>query len=231
MKIRSQQILDSIVTEYIKTAQPVGSQFIAQKGTVQLSPATIRNEMAELEKAGYITQPHTSAGRVPTEKGYQHFVDHSVSFSEPGSREQAVLQEVMEALLPPYVDGIKQLAKQLAELSAEAVFIGLGPNSSYYTGLSNLFRQPEFAEQQLVYQLTKIIDHLDGVLTELVADTSGDLEVLIGSRNPFGRDCSTIVARYQSPNAQGVIGILGPMRMDYQRNINLISYSQRFINR
>src|SRR6266545_2712438 len=73
---RKAAILRAVVEEYIETAQPVGSGHVAAAPGVDVSSATIRNEMAQLEAEGYLAQPHTSAGRVPTEKGYRFFVDH-----------------------------------------------------------------------------------------------------------------------------------------------------------
>lgn len=73
---RKSAILSAIVEEYIQTAQPVGSTHVATNANMTVSPATIRNDMAFLEREGYLAQPHTSAGRVPTEKGYRFFVDH-----------------------------------------------------------------------------------------------------------------------------------------------------------
>ncbi|MEA3075157.1 MAG: heat-inducible transcriptional repressor [Actinomycetota bacterium] len=72
---RKADILRAVVEEYIDTAQPVGSSRIVQSGGLQVSPATVRNELSVLEREGYLTQPHTSAGRIPTEKGYRFFVD------------------------------------------------------------------------------------------------------------------------------------------------------------
>lgn len=73
---RKTAILRAVVEEYITTAQPVGSGHVASAPAVRVSPATVRNEMAVLEQEGYLTQPHTSAGRIPTDKGYRFFVDH-----------------------------------------------------------------------------------------------------------------------------------------------------------
>src|SRR5919206_4556348 len=72
---RRERILRHIVQEYVALAQPVASDLIARKYEGELSPATVRNEMAALEEAGLIAQPHTSAGRVPTDRGYRHFVE------------------------------------------------------------------------------------------------------------------------------------------------------------
>src|SRR5262245_3314664 len=73
---RKTAILRAVVEEYIETAQPVGSGHVASSGDLAVSAATIRNEMGALERDGYLQQPHTSAGRVPTEKGYRFYVDH-----------------------------------------------------------------------------------------------------------------------------------------------------------
>src|SRR5205085_3531366 len=73
---RKAAILRAVVKEYIETAQPVGSSHVARSAALPVSSATVRNEMGVLERDGYLTQPHTSAGRIPTDKGYRFFVDH-----------------------------------------------------------------------------------------------------------------------------------------------------------
>ena len=88
---RKTSILRAVVQEYITTAQPVGSTHIADLPGVRVSSATVRNEMAVLEQEGYLAQPHTSAGRVPTDKGYRFFVDHMTT---PGRLDTAATQRV-----------------------------------------------------------------------------------------------------------------------------------------
>jgi heat-inducible transcriptional repressor len=88
---RKAAILRAVVEEYIDTAQPVGSSHVARSPAVNVSPATVRNDMATLEQEGYLHQPHTSAGRIPTEKGYRFFVD---TISAPASLKGAKAQQV-----------------------------------------------------------------------------------------------------------------------------------------
>ena len=90
---RKTAILSAVVQEYISTAQPVGSNLIAEAPSIKVSSATVRNEMAVLEQEGYLVQPHTSAGRIPTDKGYRYFVDHLAS---PGTLDQATTKQVGE---------------------------------------------------------------------------------------------------------------------------------------
>lgn len=229
MNERLQELLKNITVQYIKTAQPVSSKAIAEAGSFDLSSATIRNEMAELENSGYIYHPHTSAGRVPTEKGYQYFVDNFLRQTLPSKRHQEALIKYFEK------NGfdrqlIKGAAKFLAEISNQAVFVAFADNDFFYTGISNLFSQPEFEERQLIYDLSRTIDHLDRVIAKIFAAVGGEVMVSVGSKNPFARDCSSIIAKYRNHQEEGLLGIIGPMRMDYQNNFSLISFSQQLIN-
>lgn len=90
---RKAAILRAVVSEYIETAQPVGSQHVTRQSGLSVSPATVRNEMAVLEREGYLTQPHTSAGRIPTDKGYRFFVDH---LTAPGPLDPSQRQRVQQ---------------------------------------------------------------------------------------------------------------------------------------
>ena len=88
MKDRQKEILRCIVAMYIETAAPVGSFQIVKKFRFNCSSATIRNEMAELEQNGFLRQPHTSAGRVPTDEGYRYFIDDLVALDPLDSKER-----------------------------------------------------------------------------------------------------------------------------------------------
>lgn len=230
MKDRQKILLKSIVSEYIKTAEPVSSKFIALAGDFALSPATIRNEMAELEDQGYICHPHTSAGRVPTEKGYRFFVDNYLTDEKLSKKEKECLDSIFQigSSFEPII--LKNLAKKISDFCQNAVFVAFSENDFYYTGLSNLFSQPEFSEHQVVYNLTKVIDHLDVVVNKIYSQIDSDVKISIGSENPFAIDCSSIIAKYDYKNENGLLGIIGPIRMDYQNNFSLINYSQNLIN-
>ena len=93
---RRAAVLRAIVEEYVETAQPVASQTIAQSRSLGVSSATVRNDMTQLEREGYIVQPHTSAGRIPTDQGYRYFVDHftagAVAPGQPAARRRRLLR-------------------------------------------------------------------------------------------------------------------------------------------
>src|ERR1043165_9464985 len=97
---RSRRILYAAVTEYITTGEPVGSRKLARRYGLDLSPATIRNELADLEESGYLAQPHTSAGRIPTDKGFRCFVDALVRVREVQPGDRSLLFERLSRLTP-----------------------------------------------------------------------------------------------------------------------------------
>lgn len=230
MNSRQKNLLNLIVSSYTKTAIPVGSKLIAQQANLDLSPATIRNEMAELEKEGYIFQPYTSAGRIPTEKGYQFYIDNFLATEEtlPKKYQESLLgvKKVFNKYQPELV---KELAKKVVDLAQGAVFVGFSADNVYYTGLSSLFSQPEFVQHSLVCDLSRVIDHLDKTINEIFSDING-VEILIGSQNPFARDCSAVLGKYEVQGQSGLFGILGPTRMDYQNNFNLVKHVKNLIN-
>ncbi len=229
MQERQHNLLAHVVRSYIREAEPVGSK--ALEGTLGLSSATIRNEMAELEAEGYLSQPHTSAGRVPTLKGYQFFLDHLVERQEPKAAEQRTLRELMGEPQVTHEQFSKKLARTLAECAGEAAVVGLSRHDSYYTGLSNLFEQPEFRALDMVRALGQVVDHLDEAMLKLyrTLTTMDDVAVKIGSANPFGEDCALVFTTYGKGNTS-VIGILGPLRMDYDANLGRLHYVRQLFH-
>lgn len=230
MNTRQKNLFKIIVSQYIKTAVPVSSKHITEFGEFQLSSATIRNEMAELEQEGYIYHPHTSAGRVPSEKGYQFFIENFLEDLKLGQKEQIMLDGIIKSFQKFEPQLPKELAKGIAEFSNGAVFVAFSDSDFYYTGISSLFAQPEFVEHQLVHHLSQVIDHLDKVVSKIFDDIKTDVEIYVGENNPFGHDCSSVISKYKNKKHSGLLGILGPTRMDYENNVSLIKYSQELIN-
>ena len=129
---RKAAVLRAVVREYIETAQPVGSTHVARTTELGVSPATVRNEMAALEREGYLTQPHTSAGRVPTDQGYRFFVDQ---LTGPGALPAAQRQQVREFFATTHGELEQMLhdtSSLLSGLTSYAALI-LGPPSERAT--------------------------------------------------------------------------------------------------
>lgn len=226
MTDRQKQILSAIVEQYAEVASPVGSSLLAK--VFNVSSATVRAEMAELERLGYIHQPHTSAGRVPTDKGYRHYVNHLLENKEPvasigGGGERALTARVQDGGLPERT--IRNAVDTLVELTHNLGLATIG-NQLYMSGLSNLFGQPEFMSGQQVQQVASLLDNLEPWLRE--AAPNEPLSVYIGRENPIGRSagCSLIISRFQSPYSdQSYIGVLGPTRQSYRDVMQLVRHA------
>ncbi|HVX24378.1 MAG TPA: transcriptional regulator [Candidatus Saccharimonadales bacterium] len=228
MSERQKQILNAIVEQYAEVASPVGSSLMAK--VFNVSSATIRAEMAELERLGYITQPHTSAGRIPTDKGYRFYVNNLSQTDVPllpsaGRAEKALASRVQQAGAPERM--IRNAVETLAELTHNLGLATIG-NQLYMSGLSNLFGQPEFMNAMQVQQIAGLLDNLEPWLREAALNET--LSVYIGQENPIGRSAGAtlIISRFRSPfSDQSYIGTLGPTRQQYRDVMNLVSRAGR----
>ncbi|OGF28020.1 hypothetical protein A2331_02835 [Candidatus Falkowbacteria bacterium RIFOXYB2_FULL_34_18] len=226
MDSRKELILKILIQEHIKTGTPVGSGVLVEKYNLDISPATARNELAWLESEGYIIQPHTSAGRVPTEKAYNLFLEQ---FSNSKLSKQ-ITDHFCSVLQNTDEQSLKETAKVTARISDGAVFCAFHRNNLYYTGISNLFQQPEFNELSLIHDISTVIDRMDEVIDSIFDEIDIGVHTLIGSKNPFGNFCSVIISKHRTEDNVGLFGVLGPMRMDYKKNIALIKYINKKIS-
>ncbi len=223
---RKKFLLETIIREYVKTAQPVSSGVLVDKYKLDISPATVRNEMMELEEEGYIRQPHTSAGRIPTEAAYELFLADWLSSKEKRGLKETEHKTLSQSFKHDEM-AYKQTAKVIAELSGSAVFWAFHKNDLYYTGLANLFSQPEFKQLDVVCDVSSIIDRLEEIIDEVFENLAEHEQILIGSKNPFGNFLSTVLVKYKNNNQSGVFGILGPVRMDYSHNLALVEFIKK----
>jgi len=227
MTERQSKLLAAIVEQYAEVASPVGSTLLAKAFGV--SSATIRSEMAELERAGYITHPHTSAGRVPTDKGYRFYVNNLV---QEGQETQAELRA--ERAVTARVEGggvpertIRNAVDTLVELTHNLGIATIG-DQLYMAGLGNLFGQPEFVDARHVQQVARLLDNLEPWLRE--AAPNEPLSVYIGAENPIGRSaqCSLIISKFRSPYSDNsYVGVLGPTRQSYREVMQLVEHTGR----
>lgn len=228
MTDRQIQILTSIIEEYAEVASPVGSVTLAKLFNV--SSATIRNDMVELERLGYITQPHTSAGRIPTDKGYRFYVN-TLALQQGDTphlatrNSRAIATRVGHSGEP--AQAIKSGVDSLVQLTHNLGLATIG-NQLYIAGYSNLFGQPEFLDPLHSREVARLLDNLEPWLRE--AEPNEALNVYIGRENPIGRAAgvSLIISRYRSPYSDhSYIGVLGPTRQSYKNVMGLVEQTGR----
>lgn len=228
MTDRQAKLLATIIEQYAEVASPVGSVLLAKLFNV--SSATIRNEMAELERLGYITQPHTSAGRIPTDKGYRFYVNNLTEMNKlPASLEsrnsRAIATRVSNSGEP--AQAIKGAVDSLVQLTHNLGLATIG-NQLYISGYSNLFGQPEFLDPLHSREVANLLDNLEPWLREAAPNEA--LNVYIGKENPIGRSAgvSLIISRYRSPYSdRSYIGVLGPTRQSYRSVMSLVEQTGR----
>ncbi|MEK9151765.1 MAG: DeoR family transcriptional regulator [Patescibacteria group bacterium] len=219
---RKKQLLRAVVREYIVSAEPVGSETVAEKYDFGVSSATIRNDMADLEDLGLLVQPHASAGRVPTARGYRFYVEEFAMDTELPTRERRIVRELVGRLRDDVDWAVREIAKTVAGMTAETVVVRLGDEEPFLTGISNLSNKPEFRQTSLLSEVFRAIDDLDRVVRDADSRLGGNVQVFIGEDNLFGGATSSVLAHIESPFGKGLIGIVGPQRMDYDANTALV---------
>lgn len=222
---RKKTIIKKVVEEYVKEAKPVSSGVLAKKDFSGISSATLRNEMLDLTNEGFLSQPHTSAGKIPTENAFKFFLKNFIETKELDKKLQGGFLQIQKKIDDDRKK-MKEIAKELAEQSSEAVIVAFSKDDYFYTGLSNLFAQPEFQNFSLVCDFSRVIDHLDKTMSQLF-DEVQETKILLGQENPFGNHCAAIVAPLKRTKEKTVIAILGPIRMDYNKNLSLIKFIEK----
>lgn len=226
MTERQRLILAAIIEQHAEIAAPVGSVMLAKLFGV--SSATIRSEMVRLEEMGYIEQPHTSAGRVPTDAGYRFYVN---SLNE--SQELQPLFDRSARAIEARVSGagdradraIRSAVDSLVELTHNLGIATIG-DELYISGMGNLFSQPEFMQGEHAQQVARLLDNLEPWLRE--AAPNEPLNVYIGAENPIGKTsgATLIISRFRSPYSnKSYIGVLGPTRQSYAKVMRLVRHT------
>ncbi len=237
MKERRSIILQAIVKSFIETANPVGSRFLQEVFHFPFSPATIRSEMGSLEEEGMLASPHTSAGRVPTEKGFRFFVAHchdDIAHIRPRVEQQFATQVEAYLRQKRYDERVYDAVSVLTAMTPNVAFATVpSTERMFFLGFSNVLRQPEFSNQPDVASgVFRVLEHnFQTVLESLEIEDNGEPRIFIGSENviPEIQSCSLIISKFRAADRPGFLGVLGPIRMDYAHNIVAIEAAARFL--
>lgn len=228
---RQAKILAAIVKENCESGQPVASADIVEKYSFDVSAPTIRNEMQVLEKQGYIKQPYTSSGRIPTDKGFRYFVNQLMDRVKLTLKEQDHLKTELMKLQMANAEVSRRLAKLLSEHSNSASFVLL-PEEISTTGLSTILSNPALPAED-AKEIAEFFDHIDEHAEKMMHDYSGrGPEAKIGKEITLSKnsDYSMIVSGLKLPSGKkGVIGLVGPKSMKYEKNMTLMEYIAKLL--
>lgn len=210
---RESTILEYIIRDFIDTADPVSSKRVCKRSRLGLSPASIRNTMAQLDDEGYLVQPHTSGGRVPTDKAYRYFVDNLIG-------DRLVTVAVQTTSDPE--EFLKKNAKKFGMFTV----IAKSRHDLRSFGVDAVFHEPEFRDYEVTQAFAEILEGLGGIAEKYFE--IGDVEpaVQIGRENPFDEFeyFSSVFALAKPRGKAEVVFSIGPKRRDYENTISIINY-------
>jgi len=231
---RQKKILKIIIKEYIDSVVPVGSKELVEKYNLPFSSATVRNEMAILEKMGFLQKTHISSGRIPTDKGYRYFIDYLAERREVSVRYQKKLELELLKMRVRNVQLERSVGKILSTLSKCLVISGVVDRGEYQNfGIHNLLESPELNNLDDFSKITVVLDNIDEKINKILAKAEkGEVKIFIGKENPIReiRGTSMIVSRYEDKDGHDrVIALIGPKSMKYQKNKKLIEFAKKLL--
>lgn len=229
---RQKRVLSAVVEIYTQTAEPVGSAGLLAAFAFPVSSATLRADMALLERQGLLYQPHTSAGRIPTDLGLRYYVEEIMGDMQLSPTEVQKLQKEFLLLQAKHQRTLKTTAKMLSTLSGSFAVTG-GRTGLADFGMRELMTSPEFSKLDELGMLVESLDSLDEKLDLILADVQpGETKIYIGAENPIKemKNCTMMVTPFQSETGeQGIMAIIGPKRMKYARNKNILETMQSLL--
>lgn len=225
---REMQILKSIIEEYIETAEPVGSEKLEKKYNLGISPATIRNEMVRLTDIGYLKQPHTSAGRIPTSMALKYYVHELMQPKNLSVADEVSVREKIWDYRFQTDKLLREATKALADKTKMLAVSTTEDGNIYYAGASNILILPEFFDIQLTRSVLEILDQFE-YWQNLIAKSleEEDIHILLGEElgEELFSPCGLIYMKFNAGSKKsGTIGIIGPSRLNYSYIIPTIRY-------
>ncbi|MCP4546007.1 MAG: hypothetical protein GY835_06030 [bacterium] len=239
---RKLRVLESVIRLYTEQAEPVSSAAVSRALQRRWSSATVRNVFMELEELGWLTQPHRSAGRVPTDLGYRVFVEQIVTrgcMANP-------MDQVLEAELDPgrqslieLIDQATVLLSRISHALGLSVLVfspenELGDNRIQIAGVDQLLGQPEFDDPGRLKVLVRLLDDsgpIGGYLGDIAGDP-GEVTLQIGEENTLSgfKNFTLVTTRIYRSEEKALVGILGPVRMEYPLVLGAMSSLVRLLH-
>ena len=217
---RQIDILTSIIREHTETGQAVGSEIIEKKYKHGVSPATIRNEMVELAKKGYLQKTHVSSGRVPSPKGYRYYINNVMHEKELSTVDEVAYKHSIWDDRDKRNQMFSQAARVLAQKTGLMSLIATNSGELYYAGIGNLLSVTDFLNVSLSQMLFKRLDEANfwEEILRLAHVADEDVFYILGQddfRDPVFETCSSIFADFEGSQSRGIIGVLGPKYIHY----------------
>ena len=231
---RQTKILRAIVEEYIETAEPVGSETLEKKYSLGISPATIRNEMIKLTEAGFLRQPHTSAGRVPTSIGFKFYIDQLMEEKKPSVAEEVAAKEAIWDYRHEFDRLMREATRALASQTRALAVAATEAGDVYSAGYAHILDIPEFFDIDVTKTVLGLLDEFK-TLHSLFEKSYGEdpVHILLGEDlgQEFLQPCGMVFTNFKAgPKRSGSIGVIGPCRLNYPTVVPTIRYFGELIS-
>lgn len=224
---RQIQILKVVVEEYIETAEPVGSQTLDKKYSLGISPATIRNEMVRLTSSGFLKQPHTSAGRVPTSLAMKFYIQNLMKQKEMSVSDEVKVKEKIWDYRQQVDKLLREATKALAEKTHTLAITTTNEGDVYYAGAANLLDMLEFYDMVTTKSLLSVLDQFD-FWWDIFGRSAHDapFHVIFGEdlKQEYLANCGMVYTLVTTPKLECAIGIVGSARLNFPYVIPVVSY-------
>lgn len=232
---RQTKILKSLIEEYISTAEPVGSEQLEKKYNLGVSPATIRNEMADLVKQGFLKQPHTSAGRIPTSMGLRFYVDNLMQERRLSVADEVSSKEKVWDSRFDFDRLMHQASLALAEKTKSLSIVATDKGDIYYAGVANILDMPEFFDIDVTRTVLSLLDQQHRLQQLFFDKAYGEdpVHIIFGADlgwpyfEPVGMAFSHFSAGH---DRRGSLAVVGPCRMNYPYVIPTLRYFSHLIS-
>ncbi len=232
---RRKDILTAAIELYLDSAQPVSSDVLLKRRKVSLSSASVRNVFSELEEVGYLTHPHTSAGRVPTDEGYRYYVNVLMKKKKLTEDEINFIDKIYELKIKELGDLMSETPRVIANITHYASVISFGGyDDVYFQGIRYILEHPEFSDVRLAHMVLEAIEEKEALIELINQNFTDNTAIYIGkeSKCPQMEHCSVIVSRCEGKGRkQGRIALIGPKRMAYEKVIPLMEYVSELVSR
>ncbi|RJQ25954.1 hypothetical protein C4577_04375 [Candidatus Parcubacteria bacterium] len=226
LKQRQIDILKNIIKEYIDTAEPVGSETLEKKYDLGVSPATIRNEMAEMARLGYLSKSHSSSGRIPTSKALKFYINELMKEKELSVAEEVETKEKVWDLRENEDKFLREITKNLAAKTKSLAVASTEDGDLYFSGYSHILETPEFYDIDIAKNLLNVLDDFS-YIDSLWRSIENEFGVFLGDEfeQTLLKPYSFVFSKFHTrSNHLGSVGVLGPTRIRYEVVIPFVKY-------
>ena len=238
IQVRKDRILAIVIGRYIKTVSPVGSQYITEEHDLDVSPATVRNILADLEEEGYLTHPHTSAGRMPTQQGYRYYVDHLMDEIQLLEEEKRRISQEHKRHMNQLEVLMEKTSQVISDLTHYTSIVSLDDGDGHQhkiicKGTSYVVGYPDSTDIVKIQAILKILEEKERLMELINRALEKKIEIYIGHEMALKdmESCSLAISHFEKDGIKGRIAVLGPTRMQYDRVVSTLEYISQILSR